>query len=93
MARGGAATNETVKQQAQRAQQSSVDPTVDRLAAAAAAAPPAPPESQARATMSATAAQMDRSRYGEAVVRELLNATFIEEQQVAPKVVPQPRDE
>ena len=91
--RGSGVPDETVKQQAQRAQQNGAGPAVDRLAAAAAAAPPAPPESQARAHMSATAAQMDRSRYGEAVVRELLNATFIEEQQVAPKVVPQPRDE
>ncbi|MEL0627542.1 DNA polymerase III subunit gamma and tau [Salinibacterium amurskyense] len=91
--RGAAAAHETVKQQAQRAQQNSDGPAVDRLAAAAAAAPPAPPESQARVAMSATAARMDRSRYGEAVVRELLNATFIEEQQVEPRVVPQPRDE
>ncbi|MEV8254483.1 DNA polymerase III subunit gamma and tau [Rhodoglobus sp. NPDC076762] len=91
--RGAATAHETVKQQAQRAQQNSDGPAVDRLAAAAAAAPPAPPESQARVAMSATAARMDRSRYGEAVVRELLNATFIEEQQVEPRVVPQPRDE
>jgi len=47
----------------------------------------------ARPSISAAAAQMDRSRYGESVVRELLNATFIEEQQVAPRVTPQPRDE
>ncbi|QAV71134.1 DNA polymerase III subunit gamma and tau [Salinibacterium sp. UTAS2018] len=91
--RGAAAAQETVRQQAQRAQQKGDGPAVDRLAAAAAAAPPAPPESQARVAMSATAARMDRSRYGEAVVRELLNATFIEEQQVEPRVVPQPRDE
>lgn len=32
-------------------------------------------------------------RYGESVVRELLGASFIEEQTVAPRVVPQPRDD
>ncbi|MBH0130970.1 DNA polymerase III subunit gamma and tau [Salinibacterium sp. NK8237] len=92
-ARGGAAAQRTVTAQAQQAQQAAKKPTADRLAAAAAAAPPAPPESMAKAAMTATAAQMDRSRYGESVVRELLNATFIEEEQVAPRVVPQPRDE
>jgi len=35
----------------------------------------------------------DNSRYGESVVRELLGASFIEEQPVAPRVVPVPRDE
>ncbi|MBH0024909.1 DNA polymerase III subunit gamma and tau [Salinibacterium sp. SWN248] len=92
-ARGGAAAQRTANAQAQQAQQAAKKPTADRLAEAAAAAPPAPPESMAKAAMSATAAQMDRSRYGESVVRELLNATFIEEEQVAPRVVPQPRDE
>ncbi|CAO1649714.1 DNA polymerase III subunit gamma and tau [Salinibacterium sp. NYA9b] len=92
-ARGGAAAQRTANAQAQQAQQTAKKPTADRLAEAAAAAPPAPPESMAKAAMSATAAQMDRSRYGESVVRELLNATFIEEEQVAPRVVPQPRDE
>ena len=38
-----------------------------------------------------TAAQ--NARYGESVVRELLGASFIEEQQVAPRVVPTARDE
>ncbi|QYH34498.1 DNA polymerase III subunit gamma and tau [Salinibacterium sp. M195] len=75
------------------AQQAAKKPTSERLAEAAASAPPAPPESLAKAAMSVTAAKMDRSRYGESVVRELLNATFIEEQQVEPRVVPQPRDE
>ncbi|WP_010205606.1 DNA polymerase III subunit gamma and tau [Salinibacterium sp. PAMC 21357] len=92
-ARGGAAAQRSAKEQAQQAQQVAKKPTADRLAEAAAAAPPAPPESLAKVAMSATAAQMDRSRYGESVVRELLNATFIEEEQVAPRVTPQPRDE
>jgi len=39
------------------------------------------------------AADHDSARYGEAVVRELLGANFIEEQQVAPRVVPVPREE
>ncbi|WP_309620556.1 DNA polymerase III subunit gamma and tau [Salinibacterium sp.] len=33
------------------------------------------------------------ARYGEAVVRQLLGATFIEEQPVAPRVVPMPKDD
>ncbi|MGV8858865.1 DNA polymerase III subunit gamma and tau [Rhodoglobus sp.] len=53
----------------------------------------APPAEEPRPSMSAAAAKIDKSRYGESVVRELLNATFIEEQQVAPRVTPQPRDE
>jgi len=32
-------------------------------------------------------------RYGESVVREVLNATFIEEQPLAPRVVPRPQDD
>jgi DNA polymerase-3 subunit gamma/tau len=59
----------------------------------AAAATPAAPRDDPRPSISAAAAKIDNSRYGEAVVRELLNATFIEEQQVAPRVTPQPRDE
>ncbi|MGV8852159.1 MAG: DNA polymerase III subunit gamma and tau [Rhodoglobus sp.] len=92
-ARSGAAAKSSVKEREQQATQAAKKPTADRLAEAAAAAPPAPPESLAKVAMSATAAQMDRSRYGESVVRELLNATFIEEEQVAPRVTPQPRDE
>ena len=41
----------------------------------------------------AAAPDHDSARYGEAVVRELLGANFIEEQQVAPRVVPVPREE
>ena len=33
------------------------------------------------------------ARYGESVVRELLGASFIEEEQVAPRVVPRPADD
>ena len=50
------------------------------------AEPPAPP-TQSKAPPPANA------RYGEAVVRQLLGATFIEEQAVAPRVVPMPKDE
>ena len=35
----------------------------------------------------------DKARYGESVVRELLGASFIEEEQLAPRVVPQPKDD
>ncbi|MBX3100326.1 MAG: DNA polymerase III subunit gamma and tau [Salinibacterium sp.] len=45
----------------------------------------------AAATPSRTAAE--NARYGESVVRELLGASFIEEQSVAPRVVPTARDE
>ena len=33
------------------------------------------------------------ARYGESVVRELLGASFIEEEPLKPRVVPVPRDE
>ena len=39
------------------------------------------------------AAPAEKARYGESVVRELLGASFIEEHDVAPRVVPQPRDD
>ena len=35
----------------------------------------------------------EKARYGESVVRELLNANFLEEQDVAPRVVPLPKDD
>ena len=38
----------------------------------------------------AAAAATDSARYGESVVRELLGASFIEEQPVTPRVVPRP---
>ncbi|MDJ0334356.1 DNA polymerase III subunit gamma and tau [Salinibacterium sp. G-O1] len=50
------------------------------------ATPPAP-------AAKTTAAPSTNARYGEAVVRQLLGATFIEEQAVAPRVVPMPRDD
>ena len=53
------------------------------------AAPAAP-----RSRVAAPAPQSEeKARYGESVVRELLNASFIEEQTVAPRVVPVPKDE
>lgn len=38
------------------------------------------------------AAAPTSGRYGEAVVRELLGANFIEETEIAPKVTPQPSE-
>ncbi len=52
-----------------------------------------PPTAPAAAAAPRAAAPAGNARYGESVVRELLGANFIEEQQVAPRVVPQPRDE
>ena len=49
----------------------------------------APPASARPASASAPGPQ----RYGEAVVRDVLKASFIEEQQVAPRVTPRPADE
>ncbi len=57
--------------------------------AAAPAAPPAPSAAASRPAPSDGGPQ----RYGESVVRDLLKANFIEEQQLAPRVVPQPLDE
>jgi len=47
---------------------------------------------QRAAPASQPAAPTDR-RYGESVVREVLNATFIEEQPLTPRVVPRPQDD
>ena len=55
-------------------------------------APPTPEERAAARKAPVAAAPTDQ-RYGESVVRELLKANFIEEQQLAPRVVPTPRDE
>ncbi|MCU1577894.1 MAG: polymerase subunit gamma and tau [Rhodoglobus sp.] len=41
----------------------------------------------------ASAKPDEKARYGESVVRELLGASFIEEQDVAPRVVPVPKDD
>jgi DNA polymerase-3 subunit gamma/tau len=46
----------------------------------------------ARAPQAAVAPAAENSRYGESVVREILGASFIEEQAVAPRVVPKPGD-
>ena len=54
------------------------------------AAPP-PQEPEAKAAAPGTSAKRaEPTRYGESVVRELLGASFIEEQSVAPRVVPRP---
>jgi DNA polymerase-3 subunit gamma/tau len=92
MSRSGAAAASSAAKQEQTAAQhkKAKQPSAPASTPVAASAPPA---EAARPSLSAAAAQIDRSRYGESVVRELLNATFIEEQQVAPRVTPQPRDE
>ncbi len=58
-----------------------------------AAAPAAPNAQTAPASGRPGTSPADSSRYGESVVRELLGANFIEEQTIAPRVVPLPRDE
>ena len=58
------------------------------------AEPPAPaPVAKASAASSEPAKPADKARYGESVVRELLGASFIEEHDVAPRVVPRPADD
>ncbi|MFP7834139.1 DNA polymerase III subunit gamma and tau [Marisediminicola sp. LYQ134] len=57
--------------------------------AAAPAAPPAREEPAPRAAPRAPARpELDKRRYGESVVREILGASFIEELSVAPRVTP-----
>ena len=51
------------------------------------------PAPEGRAAASEPAKPTEKARYGESVVRELLGASFIEEHDVAPRVVPQPRDD
>ena len=46
-----------------------------------------------RSTQSTQPKQPTDNRYGESVVREVLNATFIEEQPLTPRVVPRPADD
>jgi len=92
MARSGAAAALAKQSEAPAAKPApSTGATASAAPQAEAPTPTAAPD--ARPSITAAAAQMDRSRYGESVVRELLNATFIEEEQVAPRVTPQPRDE
>jgi DNA polymerase-3 subunit gamma/tau len=74
------------------------EPDVEPGGWAVAAIPPsAPTEAELRAQSAAArkpvvkeepAPTTESVRYGEAVVREILNASFIEEQPVAPRVVP-----
>ena len=56
---------------------------------------PEPPRAPQRPipTVAAPTQPGEKARYGESVVREILGANFIEEQQVAPRVVPTSRDE
>ena len=70
----------------------------DSKPAAVPAAVPAPEPPKAKAPVAPPAATQTtappvNARYGEAVVRQLLGATFIEEQVVVPRVVPMPRDD
>ncbi len=58
------------------------------VTARAVRSPPRAPSAQP-----VTAQGGEKARYGESVVRELLNASFIEEQEVAPRVVPVPKDD
>jgi DNA polymerase-3 subunit gamma/tau len=51
---------------------------------------PAPPPS---APTPRTQSSSGSRRYGESVVREILGASFIEEETLKPRVIPQPRDE
>jgi DNA polymerase-3 subunit gamma/tau len=57
--------------------------------------PVAPPSAPAKAPRqkSDPPKSAESKRYGESVVRELLGASFIEEQVVAPRVVPVPKDD
>ncbi|MDF1479058.1 DNA polymerase III subunit gamma and tau [Leifsonia sp. H3M29-4] len=55
-----------------------------------AAPAPAPQKPEAKAVV--PTASSEPARYGESVVRELLGASFIEEQTVAPRVVPRAED-
>ena len=57
------------------------------------ASAPAPAVSTSTPTASTPTPTASSQRYGESVVRELLGASFIEEQPLAPRVVPLPRDE
>jgi DNA polymerase III subunit gamma/tau len=57
------------------------------------AEPPAPAPAKAPAASSEPEKPADKPRYGESVVRELLGASFIEEHDVAPRVVPRPADD
>ncbi|CAN5468308.1 hypothetical protein BH10ACT7_BH10ACT7_20590 [soil metagenome] len=65
------------------------EPTPAETAAAKSAAKAAKPA----ATPPTKAEAADKARYGESVVRELLGASFIEEEQVAPRIVPRPADD
>ncbi|WP_097060421.1 DNA polymerase III subunit gamma and tau [Salinibacterium xinjiangense] len=70
----------------------------DSKPAAVPAPAPAPEPPKAKAPVPSPAATQTtappvNARYGEAVVRQLLGATFIEEQVVVPRVVPMPRDD
>ena len=67
------------------------DAKPDRAPRGASSAPvssSAPVNSSARVSSSAPASASESKRYGESVVREILGASFIEEQVVAPRVTP-----
>ncbi|MFZ2964641.1 MAG: hypothetical protein WA006_08165, partial [Rhodoglobus sp.] len=54
---------------------------------------PAEPVAPVRAVAASAPTAAEPTRYGESVVRELLGASFIEEQPIAPRVTPQPKDD
>ena len=71
-------------------------PETDASGWAVAAIPesePTTPAPRAPRPKAEPAAPKEPARYGESVVRELLGASFIEEEQVAPRVVPRPADD
>jgi DNA polymerase-3 subunit gamma/tau len=74
----------TAKQAGKAPAQSNTPAPANTPAAANSAASSTAPAS----TSAQTAAAQDAARYGESVVRELLGASFIEEQPVTPRVVP-----
>jgi len=76
-------------------------PDPEPVASKPAKAPPKKPTPASTSSSTETTPQpeqqqqqvQEKARYGESVVRELLNANFLEEQDVAPRVVPLPKDD
>ncbi len=70
------------------------EPEIEPGGWAVAAIPESEPEQAPRVSRApAPPAAPTDSRYGESVVRELLNASFIEEEPLKPRVVPTPRED
>ncbi len=73
--------------------QPAAPPSKAAPAAKASRAEPATKAAAPVAEKAAAAAAADKARYGESVVRELLGASFVEEQAVAPRVTPVRKDD